>query len=125
MIVLDASVIIAHFASGDPFAPQALEIMDTEEELCLHPMTLAECLVGAERLGQATVMRERLGAIGIGIWHPDDDDPYRIAELRAHTSLKLPDCCVISAAIAQTATLASFDEKLLLAAERLGVQTSH
>jgi len=121
MIVLDACVIIAHFSTNDPFASAALDILDTEEEFCLHPMTLAECLVGAHKQGRATLMRQRLASIGIDTWRPDAEDPYRIAELRVTTGLKLPDCCVLSAAIAQTCTLATFDERLLSVAHQLGV----
>lgn len=44
MIVLDASVLISHLIE-DVHSTRALDIIDTEEELAIHPITLAECLV--------------------------------------------------------------------------------
>jgi len=45
VIVLDASVLIAHFAIEDAHSDRAFEIIDTEEELGVHSMSLAEALV--------------------------------------------------------------------------------
>ncbi len=41
MIVLDASVVIAHLSPGDPHSERAMEILDTEEELGMHSLTAA------------------------------------------------------------------------------------
>jgi len=40
------------------------------------------------------------------------DTAVRLAQLRAATGLKMPDCCVILAAEDAAATVASFDERL-------------
>jgi len=123
MIILDACVLIAHLEAGHVHARQAFEILDTEDTLVIHPLTLAECLVGAVRTGQEGVFRSALERIGINIWTPDNDHPYRLARLRADYHLTMPDCCVLDAARHTSATLATFDAALSDAATRLNVQT--
>ena len=49
------------------------------------------------------------------------EQPLTLAKLRASTSLKLPDCCVLAAAIETGATLATFDATLAKAAPEHGV----
>ncbi len=43
-------------------------------------------------------MRDDLRAAGIDAAPHDPDEPLRLAELRATTGLKLPDCCVLDVA---------------------------
>jgi len=121
MIVLDACVLIAHLEAGHVHAAIAANILDTEEELAIHPLTLAELLVGAVRSGQENTVRQALGRIGIIVWHPDDEQPTRLARLRADTGLKLPDCCVLDTAQVQGAAVATFDDALGRAARHLGL----
>jgi hypothetical protein len=44
-----------------------------------------------------------------------------LAQLRAETVLKMPDCCVLLSALDQQARLASFDDRLVKAALARGV----
>lgn len=121
MIVLDASVLIAHLAGDDAHAALALQILDTEEELAIHPVTLAECLVGPARLNrelEAMAMIKRLGIEQVAISHVE---PMDVARLRAATQLKLPDCFVLAAAMHAAASLATFDASLSRAAAELGI----
>lgn len=66
-------------------------------------------------------MRDDLRAAGITVASHDDDEPLRLAELRATTGLKLPDCCVLDVAIHHRASLATFDLALAEAARKRGV----
>jgi len=122
MIVLDASVVISLLESGHVHASEAAEIMDTEEELVFHPLTLAEILVGAIKNGSEQVVLDAIERIGIEAWAPDPAHAHRIAHLRAETNLKLPDSCVLDAALAQDAILATFDEKLVQVARTHGLE---
>ncbi|WP_156401963.1 hypothetical protein [Agromyces sp. Soil535] len=45
----------------------------------------------------------------------------RLARLRVETALKLPDCCVLDAAMSNGAAMATFDERLASAGASLGV----
>lgn len=47
--------------------------------------------------------------------------PVGRATLRATTSLRLPDCCVLDTALTSAVPLATFDAALAQAARRLGV----
>lgn len=120
MIVLDASVLIAHLID-DAHAARALEIIDTEEELLIHPMTLAECLVGPVRVNRESEALATIDALGIEQLPFSDRQPVVLARLRASTPLKLPDCCVLAAALQTGATLATFDTTLARVATEHGV----
>ena len=121
MIALDASFLIAYFELEDPHGPRALELLNTSEDLLIHPLTWAECLVGAVRQGRADVLKEALGALGIDVWAPDADEPERLARIRVETRLRLPDCCALDVALARGADLATFDVRLAEAARAAGV----
>lgn len=123
MIALDASVLIAHLNPADAHHRNATEILlaGPPGEMLVHTVTLAEVLVGGVRIGRGTAMRDDLHAAGIVIASHDDDEPLRLAELRATTRLKLPDCCVLDVAVRNRASLATFDRTLAAEATRWGV----
>lgn len=54
----------------------------------------------------------------------DDGELLRLAELRASSGLKLPDCCVPDVAIHHQASLATFDDTLAAAARTRSVPAS-
>lgn len=121
MIVVDSCVLIAHLEAGDPHSREALEILDTEDALLVHPLTLSECFVGAIRAGQEGAFRSAITRIGIDVWQPDAEHPFRSARWRVENRLKLPDACILDAAQHNAATLATFDAALAAAARRLTV----
>lgn len=123
MIILDASVLIAHFTPGDPHASSALDILDTEEELALHFLTLAEILVHPAKVGAERTIHKALDALGVIQLPVTPDEPSRIARIRASTSLRMPDACVLAAALHQGASLATFDAHLARVAKHAGVTT--
>lgn len=126
--MLDASILIAHLDANDVHHERAgellLEVVD--DALGASPITLAEVLVGPARAGQldrGTAMLHQLEVTSVGL---DEDAPTRLAALRAGTSLKLPDCCVLLAAEQTHGTVATFDDRLANAASAHGfvVRTS-
>lgn len=121
MIVLDASVMIAHLLKGDPHAAAALDILDTEDELVMHPLTIAESLVGPAKQNVVELAERAIDTLGVGRFHPADDESRRIALVRAATSVKLPDCIVLATAERLSATLATFDRRLADVARERGV----
>lgn len=124
MIVLDASVLIGHVSRTDVhhFAATALLAAASPGSMVVHPLTLAEVLVGAARIGRAVELRDDLLTAGIVPTTPDPDEPLRLAELRVTTGLKLPDCCVLSVALYHHADLGTFDSALADVARRRGVR---
>lgn len=124
MIVLDASVLIGHLDARDPHHAKATALLEASdaEPLGASTITLAETLVAparTKRLDEAKSALERLGVAELGL---GEDAPARLAELRAGTGRKLPDCCVLAAARQHGGSVASFDADLRKAAHKLGLE---
>lgn len=126
MIVLDASVLIAHLDGADSHHLEARRLLEesTGEALAASAITLAETLVSPARNGRLTDAESALEQLGVERLAAGTDAPGRLATLRAGTGLKLPDCCVLLAALDQEATLASFDSSLLAVAREMGLETT-
>jgi predicted nucleic acid-binding protein len=114
VIVLDASVLIAHLDGSDAHHAQATEdLLDLAgEELGASTITLAEILVAPTRADRLTAARDALRTLGIHELALPPNAAERLAALRAETSLKLPDCCVLLTAEAEDAAVLTFDERL-------------
>jgi toxin FitB len=127
MIILDASVLIAHFETTDPHHARSTQILAKYQhhEFAISTITLAEFLVGPARTGQTQAARQALDTLGIRTHGLDGNAAWRLAELRAQTGLKLPDCCVLYTAERQTDTLiATFDTRLEEQSRRLQIPTA-
>lgn len=120
MIVLDASVLIAHTAA-DVHAEAAQAILDTDQDLCIHPLTRAEFLVGPVRIGRESEAERFLDRLDVAQLSPPPDEPLALARLRVATGLRFPDCCVLVSAIREGASLATFDKALARAARARGI----
>lgn len=125
MIVLDASVLIAHLDASDAHHEKAkLLLSESEgEALAANTVTLAETLVAAARTDQLRETREAIERLGVTELPFGADAHVRLAELRARTGRKLPDCCVLLAAKEIGGVVASFDSALTGAAASLGLFT--
>lgn len=123
MIVLDTSVLIAHLNPADPHHAEATVILldATPGATLVHSITLAEVLVGGVRVGRGAALQDDLRAAGVEVAPHDPDEPLRLAELRATTGLKMPDCCVLDVAVHHHSTLATFDTALASTARSRGV----
>ena len=119
MIVLDASVLIG-FLDGDDNHHAAAEQLLTravDDDLGVNSLTLAEVLVAPVRDRRLEPVLAALHALEVQELPFPADTALRLAQLRAGTGLKMPDCCVILAAEDAAATIASFDERLAQTAE--------
>lgn len=122
MIVLDASMMIAvldphdvHFASArNMFRAHPSELK------VAHRLTMAESLVLGARAGVTAAVAAAIASLGVELLD-ELDDPRELAEVRAHTSLKLPDACLLLAARRSGASLATFDKRLADAARSHGI----
>ena len=123
MIVLDASVLVAHFARQDSHHKDATRLLTqlAGQGLVIHAVNLAEVLVGGVRQGRGQAMQRDCEAMGIRVVVPEDGEPLRLATLRATTGLKMPACCVLDTAITHRADLATFDDALAAAARNAGL----
>lgn len=120
MITLDASLVIAHLSPHDPHHQLATDYLraSAANGFLIHPLNLTEVLAGGVRVGRGQEMLTDLEAIGIHVANRHDGESLRLANLRATTGLKLPDCCALDTALTTTSVLATFDEALTRAAQR-------
>ncbi len=119
MIVLDASVLIAYLDSDDNHhvAAEALLVGAIDDDLGANPLTLAEVLVVPARDGRLESAQTVLRELEVDELPFPRDTAVRLAQLRASTGLKMPDCCVLLAAEDAGAAVASFDDRLARTAE--------
>lgn len=123
MIALDASVLIAHFNPADAHHEQARAMLRrwADDQLVASAVTMAELLVAPARAGSLEHAEASLRRLEITTVSLDQRAPARLAELRVHTGLKLPDCCVLLAAeVGEASVVASFDHRLVNSARALG-----
>lgn len=126
MIVLDASVLIAHLDDSDRHHVEAEALLEASgsEPLGASAITLAETLVSPVRAGRLIDAEAALQRLGVSELTLGENTPGRLAALRAEANLKMPDCCVLLAAHEHSGIVASFDSDLLAAARKLGLKTT-
>jgi predicted nucleic acid-binding protein len=126
VIVLDASVLIAHLNDSDKHHRKAESLLEavSDEPWGASAVTLAETLVTPARAGYLEEMETVLVGLDVQELPLGSGAPGRLAEMRAALGLKMPDCCVLLAAQNNDATLASFDVGLLAAARKLGLKAA-
>jgi predicted nucleic acid-binding protein len=123
VIVIDASVLIAHLDADDAHHRRADILLETfgETPLAASRVTLAEVLVGPTRAGKLELAMAALAQLRIDSVGLEADAPVRLAGLRISTRLKMPDCCVLLATEQVNAQVATFDASLAAAARALGL----
>lgn len=119
MIVLDASVLIAYLDGRDGHHTTAERLLAeaVDDEFAANALTLAEVLVVPVRDGRLDQVQAALRDLEVTEVGFPADAAVRLAQIRVSTGLTMPDCCVLLAAQAAGARLASFDERLAQAAE--------
>lgn len=122
MIIADACVLIAFLDSADAQHHRALRVMRATagHQRGASLITIAEVLVGPARSGQLAKAQDSLRVLKVDQVALRTDAPERLAQLRAGTGLKIPDCSVLLAAQDSSAdTIATFDDRLATAAREL------
>lgn len=121
-LVLDADVLIGALDGSDSHHVQARELFtDWREQQATRLMSvvnLSEVLVAPgsdpERLRAA---REAIAALGVAVHRPGEAIGVRAARLRAHHPISLPDAYCLATAAHTGGAVASFDRKVLRAAD--------
>jgi predicted nucleic acid-binding protein len=126
VIITDARVLIAFLDSTDALHEQARNFMRdiAGQERGTSTVTIAEVLVGPTRSGRLADAEDVLRALRLREITLPIDAPFRLANVRASSQLKLPDCCVLVAAQDSHAdAIATFDDRLRRVAEAHGFTT--
>lgn len=121
-LVLDADVLVGAFDGSDSHHVQARELFTDwrgqQATQLMSVVNLSEVLVAPgsdpERLRAA---REAIGALGVEVHRPGEAIGVQAARLRGHHRISLPDAYCLATAGHTGATVASFDHKVLRAAE--------
>jgi len=128
MIVLDASVLIAWTEASDTHHPKALQLLTTQaqigSELYVHPLTLAEFLVGPILVGREKQAEKLIADAGISTISETSlgsDWVMQLGRVRAATRLKMPDAVVLASAQVLGFALATFDDRLAKTAISRGI----
>lgn len=123
MIVLDACVLIAHLDGNDAHHDRATRLLIdlAGEPKITNVLTRAEVLVAAARAGRRRAVEDILDQLHVGTDELPSDSAGQLAELRAHTGLRMPDCCVLLTAERTGAEVATFDVRLGHAAVARGL----
>lgn len=123
MIAVDAGVVIAVLDERDAHHEAAFQLLLAagDQRLVMGAVTRAEALVGAARQGRTAESLANMDVIGIQEVPLPADAATRLAELRAATGAKMPDCCLLLVAQQTGSSLATFDRRLRTAARGLGL----
>lgn len=126
MIVLDASVVIAVLDAQDGHYDVAHRVVRgcvaTGETLGCSPITLAEALVRPASSGRLIETERVLNLLGLATIALPADAAPRLAQLQVESGMKMPDCCVLLAAMQSEGAVITFDDALAKAAGRLGLR---
>jgi predicted nucleic acid-binding protein len=123
MIVLDASVLIAHLDPRDALHDAADErLLDAADQpFGASTITLAEALIAPLQTGTLRTTQAALKTLEVEELPLPRGAAEQLAALRADTGLKLPDCCVLLAAETTQGGVLTFDERLARAAAERGL----
>jgi len=125
VIVLDVTTLIAYLDDTDPnhLAATTLLGQQAASPFATSALTLAETLVRPVSSGTSDrVLDILVSQLEITTVPIMGNEAARLAEIRAHTGLKMPDCCVLLAAERVSASkLATFDARLARAAADRGL----
>lgn len=126
MIVFDAGVLIAHLNETDAFHRAARDFFDEFEEFDFgaNVVTIAECLVRPAQLGHASQTEAKLDRLHLIRLDLPAEAAARVADIRAHAKLKMPDAIVLYTAEREGVELVTTDAALARAAGERGV-TAH
>lgn len=121
-IVLDADVVIGALDANDPRHGRARTLFRgwrrRDASLVMSVVNLTEVLVApAADRRRLRAAREAIAALGVATHQPTEAIGVLAARLRGAHPISLPDAYCLATARSADAEIASFDEKILRAAE--------
>lgn len=128
-VVVDANIIIRYLDASHENHKSGVKAIEAlvDRKIVIHPLTLAEVLVGAIRAGdEAGALADIREVIGASVYQEQSPPVVwarRLANTRlnAKPQLRTPDAVVLDTAIQIDGLVATFDQKLSEAAQTAGV----
>jgi hypothetical protein len=100
---------------------ESLLAREIDDEFAANPLTPAEVLAGPSPTGRLDAACSALRELEVAEQPFPADTSVRQGRLRADTRLRMPDCCVLLAAQDAAVRVAAFGDRLIRAAEELGL----
>lgn len=121
-VVLDADVLIGALDGSDPHHPRSRALFSgwhaVGDTRLVSAVNLSEVLVApAAHDRRLRAAREAIGALGVVIQQPSEAIAVHAARLRARHPISLPDAYCLATASRTGGAVATFDRKVLGAAE--------
>jgi predicted nucleic acid-binding protein len=128
-VVLDADILIGALDGNDPHHAPARTLFRTWERQdatrLVSVVNLTEVLVApATDRQRLLAAREAIASLGVSIHQPTEAVGVAAARLRGAHPISLPDASCLATARSADGQVASFDEKVLRAAELEGIATT-
>jgi predicted nucleic acid-binding protein len=120
--LLDADVLIGALDGNDAHHSRARELLtrwrEGQEACAVTVVNLTEVLVAPSAdTAQLAAAREAIAALGVTIHQPNEAIGVEAARLRQRHPISLPDAYCLATAKYTGSAVASFDQKILKAAE--------
>lgn len=122
MIVLDASAVIAFLYEQDLHHAAAVRLLEDPGPWVASVVTMAEVLVLPTKQGRLAAAERVVADLGVRTMPLTSAAATGLADLRATTRLRMPDCCVLLTALEHGGRVATFDARLAEQAGVLGLQ---
>ena len=123
MIVLDANVLIGFLDSTDSHHAATVDLLERRfaDGFAASVLTVAEALVHPTRVERQDAALASLARIGVLVLPLAASDAAALARVRNSYRVRMPDAVALHTASSTGSELATFDEALIVAAERAGV----
>jgi len=121
-VVLDADILIGALDGSDPHHSRSRQLFNCWQEQAatrlISVINLSEVLIApAAHDDRLRAAREAIGALGVAVNQPNEAIGIQAARLRARHPISLPDAYCLATASRTGCEVASFDRKVLRAAE--------
>ena len=126
-LTLDADVLIGALDRNDPHHGRARTLFtgwrEGQDACAISVVNLTEVLIApSANVSKLAAAREAIAALGVTVHQPTEAIGVEAARLRQRHPISLPDAYCLATAKHTDSTLSSFDQKILKAAKREGVQ---
>lgn len=122
-MLLDADVLIGALDGNDAHHDRVRQLFtrwrDSQDACAVSVVNLTEVLVAPSAdISRLAIAREAIALLGVTVHHPNAAIGVEAARLRQRHPISVPDAYCLATAKHTGSAVASFDEKILKAAER-------
>jgi predicted nucleic acid-binding protein len=128
-LLLDADVLIGALDGNDPHHHRARVLFtkwhDDQDACVISIVNLTEVLIAPSAdVSKLAAAREAIAALGVTVHQPSEAIGVEAARMRQRHPISLPDAYCLATAKHTSSAISSFDQKVLKAATREGVNTA-